>query len=375
MLKPLRLRLGLVDRKRLYPALIGVLAFIVISLFIVGAKPQALRSGPASETFISARVNSGGDSPLSLLNSSEEEEVDVSSSDIESADLAAVVSQESNMLVETNVNEYRDTLVLQKVVAPIQADIVDKPQTTIASDSAREVSEYVVVSGDSIPAIADKFSITADTVRWANNLTGDSVAPGTTLKILPITGVLVVAKAGDTPKIIADSTGASAEEIALFNDIDVNAGIPAGKQIIVPNGSPRSSSTSRTTRRSTGSNTSYGFAANPVFSGGNTYSRGYCTWHAANRRAAIGRPIPNRMGNAIRWASVAAANGYAVDGNPRAGDVLWHRNIGGAGHVAFVEGVNGDGSLLVSDMNYPSWGRVTYRTVPTGEFSRYLFIH
>lgn len=351
------------------------MGFIVLSLFILGAKPQNLKSGPASETFISARVNSSGNSPLSLLNTAKEEEVDVSTSDIESADLAAVVSQESNMLVESNVNEYRDTLVLQKVVAPIQADIVDKPQTTIASDSAREVSEYITVEGDTIPSVADKFSITADTVRWANNLTGDSVAPGTTLKILPITGVLVFAKAGDTPKIIADSTSSSAEEIALFNDIDINAGIPAGKQIIVPNGSPRSSS-SRSTRRSTVSTASgYGFAANPVFGGGNTYSRGYCTWHAANRRAAIGRPIPNRMGNAIRWASVAAANGYAVDGNPRAGDVLWHRNIGGAGHVAFVEGVNGDGSLLVSDMNYPSWGRVTYRTVPSSEFGKYLFIH
>lgn len=368
--------MGSVDRKRLFPALLGVVAFIVVSLFVIGAKPQELKNGPASETFISARVNDSGDSPLAILNTSKEEEAGISTSDIESADLAAVVSQESNMLVESNVNEYRDTLVLQKVVAPIQADIVDKPQTTIASDSIREVSEYVTVEGDSIPSIADKFSITADTVRWANNLTGDSVAAGTTLKILPITGVLVAARAGDTPKIIADSTGASAEEIALFNDIDVNAGIPAGKQIIVPNGSPRSSSSSRTTRRTTSSTASgYGFAANPVFGGGNTYSRGYCTWHAANRRAAIGRPIPNRMGNAIRWASVAAANGYAVDGNPRAGDVLWHRNIGGAGHVAFVEGVNGDGSLLVSDMNYPSWGRVTYRTVPSSEFGRYLFIH
>lgn len=345
----------------------------MVSLFVLGAKPQSLSSAPASETFISARVNESGDSPLSVLNTPEEEE-NVSSSDIESADLAAVVSQESNMLVESNVNEYRDTLVLQKVVAPIQADIIDKPQTTIASDSAREVTEYVTVEGDTIPVVADKFSITPDTVRWANNLVGDSVAPGTTLKILPITGVLVTAKAGDTPKAIADGTGASAEEIALFNDIDINAQIPAGTQIIVPNGSPRNSSTARTSRRSS-SSISYGFAANPVIGGGNTYSRGYCTWHAANRRAAIGRPIPNRMGNAIRWASVAAAAGYAVDGNPRAGDVLWHRNIGGAGHVAFVEGVNGDGSLLVSDMNYPSWGRVTYRTVPTSEFGKYLFIH
>lgn len=366
--------MGSVRRRRLFTAL-GAFVFItVVLLFVLGAKPQALSSKPASETFISARVNEVGNSPLSVLNKTEEE-VNVSSSDIESADLAAVVSQESNMLVESNVNEYRDTLVLQKVVAPIQADIVDKAQTAVGSDSARDITDYTVVDGDTVASIADKFSITPDTIRWANNISGDSVAAGTNLKILPVTGVMVVAKSGDTPKTIAYGTGASAEEIALFNDIDINAQIAAGTNVIVPNGSPRNSSTARSSRRSY-STGNYSYSAiNAVIGGGNTYSRGYCTWHAANRRAAIGRPIPNRMGNAIRWASVAASMGYAVDGNPRAGDVLWHRNIGGAGHVAFVEGVNGDGSLLVSDMNYPSWGRVTYRTVPTSEFGRYLFIH
>ncbi len=354
------------------------LAVAVVCLFAVSAKPESLSDAPASKSFISARVDEAGGKPsLSLLNKSSEEEEVVSNVDLESAELAAVVGQESGLLVESNVNEYRDTLVTQKTVAPIQAEIVDKPQTTAGAGSLREVVEYVTVEGDTIPTIANKFVISADTVRWANNITGDLVAPGTKLKILPISGVLVVARGGDTPKSIADGTGASAEEIALFNDIDLNSTIPEGTQIIVPNGSPRSTpTTGRSSRGSRSSNSSsYSFASSFAFSGGNTYSRGYCTWHAANRRAQIGRPIPNRMGNAIRWASNARAAGYAVDGNPRAGDVLWHRNIGGAGHVAFVESVNGDGSLLVSDMNYPSWGRVTYRTVSTGEFGNYLFIH
>jgi hypothetical protein len=29
----------------------------------------------------------------------------------------------------------------------------------------------------------------------------------------------------------------------------------------------------------------------------------------------------------------------------------------------------------VSDMNYPSWGRVTYRTVPPSEMGKYRFIY
>jgi surface antigen len=345
---------------------------ILIGLFVVGTKPDSLSNAPASETFIASKIEEAGDSTLSILNTEFEEEEEISSGDIDAASLAAVVGQESEMLVATNVSEYKDTLIIQKTVAPIQADIVDKPQTTISSDSVRSVSEYTTVEGDTIPSVAARFSISADTVRWANSLIGDSVAPGTKLKILPITGVIVVARDGDTASKIASTTNASAEEIALFNDIDVNAAIASGTQIIVPNGSPRAVAP---TRFRSSASSGYGFAANPVFGGGNTYARGYCTWHAANRRAAIGRPIPNRMGNAISWARAAASAGYAVDGNPRAGDVLWHRNIGGAGHVAFVEGVNADGSLLVSDMNYPSWGRVTYRTVPPSEFGKYLFIH
>lgn len=348
----------------------------ILGLFFLSAKPEALKDAPASESFITSQVNqANGQSSLSVLNKSFDEAEQISNLDLESADLAAVVGQESGLLVESNVNEYRDTLFTQKTVAPIQGEIVDKPQTTASSGSLRVVNEYITTSADTIPSIADRFVISADTVRWANNITGDLVAPGTKLKILPITGVLVIAKDGDTPKKIAETTNASAEEIALFNDIDLNSNIAGGTQIIVPNGTPRTSASSGRSRSSSAGGASYSFSSSFAFSSGNTYSRGYCTWHAANRRAQIGRPIPNRMGNAIRWARNAAAAGFAVDGNPRAGDVLWHRNIGGAGHVAFVESVNSDGSLRVSDMNYPSWGRVTYRTVSPGEFGNYLFIH
>lgn len=353
----------------------AVVVLLVIGLFIVSAKPEVLKSAPASKSFISARIEANqGNYSLGSLSKVEDDSIEsVSSLDVESADLAAAISQESDFLVTNNVNEYRDTLVIQKTVAPIQAEVVDKPQTTASAGSLREVTEYTVVEGDTIPSIADKFAISADTVRWANDLNGDSVSAGTKLKILPISGLLVVAKEGDTPRRIAEASGVSVEEVALFNDFGADQQIPAGLNIIVPGGVKRAV-------RSGGGLVSNGgryVTANPdrYGYGGNTYSYGYCTWHAQNRRTAIGRPVPNRMGNAIAWARAAASVGYAVDGNPRAGDVLWHKNIGGAGHVAFVESVNDDGSILVSDMNYPRWGKITYRTVPTSDFGKYLFIH
>lgn len=352
------------------------------SLFILSIKPQSLSSAPASNTFISARVEDKVNLGLEVLDNSVSDEADYENVDINSLELASTVSQESEILVASNVTESKDTALIQQNIAPIQADVVDKPQTTINNSSSREIKDYVVLEGDTVSSVANKFSISADTIRWANNVEGEVLEVGRTIKVLPVTGVLVNAKKGDTIRAISEQTRGNAEEVAAFNDAgSVDAEIPENTQIIVPNGSPRveaavsGSDPSGLGSTLPGTSRGYGPTPNPVFTGGNTYSKGYCTWHAANRRAQIGRPIPNRMGNAISWARAAASAGYAVDGNPRAGDVLYHRNIGGAGHVAFVEGINSDGSLKVSDMNYPTWGRVTYRTVSPSEFGKYLFIH
>jgi surface antigen len=306
------------------------------------------------------------------LSDPNEESLNRVPENLDSASLASYVSLESEILVASNITESRDTLLIQETVAPIQADIVDKPQNTVVGGSSREIKEYISVEGDTIQSVADNFAVSADTIRWANEISGDSLNVGTKLRILPVTGVVVDAKRGDNAKSIAEQTGSSAEEVAAFNDISADAEISEKTQIIVPNGTPRKVPQLTSLP---GTSRGYGPTPNPVFTGGNTYTRGYCTWHAANRRAQIGRPIPNRMGNAISWARAAASAGYSVDGNPRSGDVLYHRNIGGAGHVAFVESVNDDGSLSVSDMNYPSWGRVTRRTVPAGDLGKYLFIH
>ena len=46
------------------------------------------------------------------------------------------------------------------------------------------------------------------------------------------------------------------------------------------------------------------------------------------------------------------------------------------GHVAFVERVNSDGSILVSEMNWSAApGYMTYRTIPSYQVRNYKFIH
>lgn len=101
------------------------------------------------------------------------------------------------------------------------------------------------------------------------------------------------------------------------------------------------------------------------------YPWGQCTWWAATRRADIGKPIPG-WGNAATWAGSAASAGYTVDGSPSAGSVIvFQPGVLGAsadyGHVAMVEEVRGDGSILISESNALGLGVVSTREISAAD--------
>ena len=97
----------------------------------------------------------------------------------------------------------------------------------------------------------------------------------------------------------------------------------------------------------------------PAPSAGNTYYYGYCTYYAKSRRP----DLPNNLGNADTWVARAAAQGIPTGSTPRVGA------IGQQGmHVVFVEAVNGDGTVTISEMNFAGWGVVNQRTVPASSF-------
>ncbi len=97
--------------------------------------------------------------------------------------------------------------------------------------------------------------------------------------------------------------------------------------------------------------------------GGNTYAAGYCTFYAKQRRG----DLPNNLGNANTWVARAAAQGIATGSVPRVGA------IGQQGmHVVYVEAVNGDGTIRVSEMNYAGLGVVSSRNASAGSF-QYIY--
>lgn len=100
------------------------------------------------------------------------------------------------------------------------------------------------------------------------------------------------------------------------------------------------------------------------YDAGNTYGYGYCTWYVKNRR---GSTIPNGLGNANTWYYRAQANGMAVGSTPKAGAV-GTTTRGSLGHVVYVESVNSDGSINISEMNYQGWNVVSRRVAQASEF-------
>lgn len=297
---------------------------------------------------------------------------------VSSADVAVNIARITGMPESVAVINNADSANAQLAVASVDKAVVTKPQIVGAGlKSKKDIKDYTAVEGDTITSIAAKFGISADTVRLSNDIRGDAIEPGKKLTISPVNGLVYTVKAGDTPQSIASKYNANKDNLIVFNDAEVSGSFLAGERIVVPDGvAPSEPVATRGYREGPVASyaSRFAFGSAPVY-GSNGYDYGWCTWHAANRRKEIGRPVPSNLGNANTWLSLSRAAGLATGSTPQEGAVLWQKNIGGLGHVAFVEKDNGDGSFLVSDMNYPVWGRVTYRTITPGEFGNYMFIY
>lgn len=202
------------------------------------------------------------------------------------------------------------------------------PSGTIADVEAKpksdQISVYVVREGDTLSQIADMFDVSANTIRWANDLRG-AITPGETLVILPISGIQYTIKKDDTIGSIAKKYDGDADEIRLYNGLD-DEGLVVGEQIVIPNGeieapkaTPASSSGPRLTR-----------------GGGPTYAGYY-------RRPIDGGVISQRLHgyNAIDFATYAGAPIYAA----ASGQVIVSKGSGwNGGYGAYVVIKHGNGT-------------------------------
>lgn len=92
-----------------------------------------------------------------------------------------------------------------------------------------------------------------------------------------------------------------------------------------------------------------------------------CVSYTAWKVWSTGRFVPNfgGYGNANQWPSTTSRYGIPNGSTPKAGSVaIWY--VGAYGHAMYVESVNGDGTITVSDYNNNSdgggWGKYHYYT-------------
>ena len=104
---------------------------------------------------------------------------------------------------------------------------------------------------------------------------------------------------------------------------------------------------------------------------------GNCTWYANGRLRELGfdsSSLDKLYGNANDWDDEARAAGITLSHTPQVGVIAqWE-----SGHVAVVEKVNADGTILISESSYASSGRLNYlyetRTISASNPNNYIIV-
>lgn len=212
----------------------------------------------------------------------------------------------------------------------------------------RRPTFYTVEEGEDLAAIAGKFNLGVDQLRWSNPRPSGAggVSPGDRLVVPPIAGVVVPAKEGDSAASIATTYHGDLQRLIDFNSLRDPDHLKAGELVVVPDGYGPALQPGRA-------------SAEPPHLGrfpNGRFFYGYCTWYVASRR-----DVP-WSGDAWQWFGNARAMGFATGRTPKPGAIMVTMESW-IGHVAYVEEVNADGSFVVSEMNYRGWNVLSTRSI------------
>lgn len=342
------------------------LLLLAVAVFVVNNRS-------ASQTIRSSTVNSAVSTASSISNPLDE---------LSSAKIALQAAQMANMPEATAVKNQADSESTLLAVVASDDSVVAKPQIVATSlKSKHDIIRYTVKAGDTITSIATKFGIAPNGVRWSNNISGEAVPAGKELLIPPANGIVYRVKAGDSIDSLVSRYQANRDSFITVNDAE-SGSLEVGSLVWIPNATQP-----LPTLRFAAASSGFSFGTSAIY-GSNGYDRGYCTWWASFRRTQIGNPVPSNLGNAITWKSRAGLAGLGTGTRPQKGAVIWTPASRGYGHVGFVEQVNDDGSVWVSDMNSRGfarmdvnsggaggWNRVSYRLLSPDQAAGFWYIY
>jgi N-acetylmuramoyl-L-alanine amidase len=229
---------------------------------------------------------------------------------------------------------------------------------------------YTVAAGETLSTIADKYHVTVAEIRWSNTnlMSSDTVATGDQIAIPPVHGIVVTTKGSDTLDRLATQYQVDAQSIIDFNRLR-NTQLTAGLTLVIPGGvggafpPPPAIYQIVTAVKSSFLVKVVGCCLGPFVN--NKFPVGWCTYYVATKRNVTWN------GDAGYWYANASAQGYAVGPTPKVGSIMvtWES---WAGHVAYVEAVNPDGSWTVSEMNWVAFDVIDQRTIKPGQLGAKL---
>ena len=258
-----------------------------------------------------------------------------------------------------DVSMGRYSTIIKPVSIPTAATVNHKPFT------------YTVAAGENLGTIAAKYHVTVAEIRWSNSnlYSTDTVATGDQILVPPVHGVVVVTKSSDTIDALATKYSVDPQAIIDFNRLRTTTLTP-GTVLVIPGGTggafPPPPALYQILRGA--SSASYQVKVLNCCLGpyvNNKFPVGWCTYYVATKRNVTW------TGDAGYWYQNAAAQGYAVGPTPKVGAIMvtWES---WAGHVAYVEAVNPDGSWVVSEMNWVAFDVIDERTIKPGQLGTKL---
>ena len=164
-----------------------------------------------------------------------QQETAVAIDELSAAELAAAIAINSDSLVRDKVISKAESIGLQELVASSSGDFISKPASATIGTGRTEVIFHTATDDDTIDGLAELYNISADTIRWANNLNNNNIKKGDKLKIPPVDGVIYTVKNNDSADSIAARFSSDAKRIIAFNDAELS-GLKIGSEIIIPGG-------------------------------------------------------------------------------------------------------------------------------------------
>ncbi len=226
--------------------------------------------------------------------------------------------------------DFGDTEINASEAAAVEGPFIDdgtliKPIAvdTTVPDGSGLVRTYKVKSGDKLGDIATEFKVSPMTIVWANNLKSKTdFKKGDTLRIPPVTGLIVKVAATDTLASIASRYGVGGTDILVTNGID-DPNLVIGQVLVLPGAKGKAIPTKPSTRftQSTGGGGIKGPATYsggrftfPVVGGDNYISQYYRYGHYAIDIAAdYGSTVRAAAGGTVVFAGWKSnGGGYQV---------------------------------------------------------------